>query len=388
MNKSILNTGVQDFIKNYNGSDILSVALKKSPFPNVSPRELAQQIASRRKCQKKLPTWFQTPGIYYPDKLNIEQASSELTAAYKAKLIGGESLGDLTGGMGVDSYHFSKRVRQVHYFEMNPELAEITAHNFTVLGAENITVAKADGISVLKQNEQIYNWIYLDPSRRAQHNRRVFLLEEGVPNILDVLPILFDKTAKVLLKTAPLLDIQKGMKDLTQVSEVHVVAVQNEVKELLWILDESPKVEPDIIAINITKKRTESLTFKLSEERMVESNFSRPLEFLYEPNAAILKAGAFKTIADRYGLKKLHVNSHLYTSSTLVDFPGRRFQITDMHPYAKKLPFDKANITTRNFPHSVDTLRKKHRIASGGDKYIFFTKTIDDQLVAIACVKC
>ncbi|MBT8205274.1 MAG: class I SAM-dependent methyltransferase [Eudoraea sp.] len=387
MNKSILNTGVQSFIRNFLSDDILSVALKKSPFSNVSSQELAQQIASRSKCEHKLPDWFQNEGIYYPDKLHIEQASSEQTAEYKAGMVHGNSLADLTGGMGVDSYYFSQRMARVYYFETKAELAEISAHNLKVLGADNIDICSGDGVARLKNNTRVYDWIYLDPSRRAENNRRVFRLEEGFPNVLEILPLLFSKADNILLKTAPMLDIHEGLRVLQQVVSIHVVAVRNEVKELLWILGKSAKSEADIVAINLGSEQEEPFVFTLAEEQACESIYSPPQEYLYEPNAALLKAGAFKSIGVRTGLAKLHPHSHLYTGHEAMPFPGRRFKVEAVHPYSKKMPFKKANITTRNFPISVAALRKKHRISDGGNSYIFFTKTIKEQLVVIECVK-
>lgn len=387
MNKNILNTGVQDFIRNNLHADILSVALKKSPFPEITAPELAKQIGSKKKCEKKLPAWFQTPGIYYPDTLAVEQASSELTAHYKSKLVEGKSLADLTGGMGVDSYFFSKRIDRVSYCELNPSLAEISRHNFHVLKADNIDAYAQDGMAFLMQSEEVFDWVYLDPARRDAQKQRVFRLEDGIPNVIEHQPLLFSKSKRVLLKTAPMLDIQQGLQKLKQVSEIHVVAVRNEVKELLWILDKTFVGEPKIITINLKKDEEEVFAFKISEEKTAKSSYSPPLQFLYEPNAAILKAGAFKLIGINHELPKLHKNSHLYTSDKLIQFPGRRFRITAVHPYSKKFTFQKANMATRNFPMNPEVLRKKHRITAGGDTYLFFTTNSEEQLVVISCIK-
>ena len=387
MNKSILNTGVQDFINNYKNADILSVALKKSPFASVSSRELAEQITSRKKCEKKLPTWFKTPGIFYPESLAVEQASSEQTAQYKASLVSGKTLVDLSGGMGVDSYYFSQQIDQLTYCEINPSLAEITAHNFQVLGANNIDVKHGDGMRFLHENKKTYDWIYVDPARRGKQKQRVFRLEDGKPDVIEHLQLLLDRAGKILLKTAPMLDIQQGLRDLQNVSQIHVVSVRNEVKELLWVLNKSQDKEPEIITVNLKKEEKQVFTFLPSMEKATSSSFSNPLQFLYEPNAAILKAGAFKLVGERYGLHKLNVNSHLYTSEELIDFPGRTFHIQTVYPYSKKLPFRKANVATRNFPIKADALSKKHRIRSGGDDYLFFTKNKEDKLLVIACRK-
>lgn len=387
MNKNILNTGVQVFIRNNLNADILSVALKKSPFPQLSSKELAQQIASRKKCEKKLPTWFNTPGIFYPDSLAVEQSSSELTAVYKARIVSGKTLADLTGGMGVDSYFLSRKINRVSYFEINPELAEITAHNFKVLKVQNIEVNPQDGIGFLKENEKVFDWIFLDPARRDQHKQRVFRLQDCKPDVTKHLPLLLKRADKILLKTAPMLDIQQGIKELGTVSQIHVVSLRNEVKELLWVIDKSYQDEPEITTINIKQQEEEVFTFRSSLEKQASSKFSEPLQYLYEPNAAILKAGAFKLVGERFGLFKLNPNSHLYTSAQLIDFPGRRFRITSALPYSKKLAFKKANIATRNFPQKAHILAKKHRISPGGDQYLFFTRNLDDKLLVIACKK-
>ncbi|MBT8320941.1 MAG: class I SAM-dependent methyltransferase, partial [Eudoraea sp.] len=361
---------------------------KKSPFPLVSSQELAQQISSRKKCEKKLPSWFQTPGIYYPESLAIEQASSERTARYKANLVSGKTLADLTGGMGVDSYYFSQRIDKVSYFEINPSLAEISTHNFQILGVKNIEVNHQDGMSFLEESKREFDWIYLDPARRGKQKQRVFRLQDGKPDVIKNLQLLLDNAGKILLKTAPMLDIQQGLKDLRhQVSQIHVVSVRNEVKELLWILDKMWDKEPEIITINMTQGEDQVFSFRASMEKEANSSFSNPLQFLYEPNAAILKAGAFKLVGERYGLQKLNPNSHLFTSEELIDFPGRKFRIQGVYPYSKKLPFSKANVATRNFPLKADALSKKHRIITGGDDYLFFTKNKEDKLLVVACTK-
>ncbi|MCX2719900.1 THUMP-like domain-containing protein [Lentiprolixibacter aurantiacus] len=368
-------------------ADILSVILKKSPFPNVSSRELAQQITARKKSEKKLSSWFNTPAIYYPDPISVEQSSSEITAAYKARLVNGNTLADLTGGMGVDSYYFSRKMNRVSYCEINPDLAEITAHNFKVLGADNIEVYPQSGIRFLEESKMELNWIYLDPARRDKQKKRVFRLQDCEPDLSKHLPLLLEQAEKVLLKTAPLLDIQEGLRLISHVRQIHVVSVRNEVKELLWVLDKRWEKEAEIVTANIKKEEEQVFTFFASQEKEASSQFSHPLKFLYEPNAAILKAGAFKLIGEHYGLLKLHPNSHLYTSSDLIQFPGRRFRIESVHHYSKKLPFKKANIATRNFPIKANELSKKHRIASGGVDYLFFTTDPEGKRIVLACKK-
>lgn len=391
MNKSILSTGVQHYIKNNLNTDIVSVLLKKPVFSGISQKELAQQLEAKKKCEKKLPTWFETPKIYYPKKLNIEQSSSEKTASYKSQIIKGKTIIDLTGGFGVDSYFFSKVFDEVFYHEIEPELAEITAHNFKILKAENINVSIQDGISYSKKAKNRFDWIYLDPSRRDDIKGKVFRLKDCSPNILEHLDGIFEKSDNILIKTSPLIDLSQGIKELNNVFEVHVVAVNNEVKELLWVLRRGFMDSPSIKTLNIKNVSNHTFNFDLVQETLAVSDFSIPLKYLYEPNAAILKSGAFKLIGSLFSLKKLHAHTHLYTANQLVDFPGRRFKIEMVLDYGKKtrveLGLKNANVAIRNFPRSVDFVRKKLKLKDGGERYIFFTKDVNNNLIVLKCSK-
>lgn len=383
MNTKTLNIEVQVFIKENLNSDIAAISLKKSPFPGVSSQELAVQIRGMRTAAVKLPTWYATPGIYYPPTLNMEQASSEPLAHYKAGLIGGGVLVDLTGGFGVDSYFFSKGFKKVHYCERDTGLAQIAAHNFDRLGAHNIEVHVGDGLNILEEiasGKEAIDCIYLDPSRRGKGGKRVFRLSDYQPPVAEILPRLFLAGRQVLLKTAPMLDLTEGQKLLGNVREVHVVGLQNEVRELLWWLDKEWIAPPEIIASDLFYPHP-ALRFSESSEADSQAVFSMPKKYLYEPNACMLKAGAFKTAALRYDLSKLHPSTHLYTSQSLVPFPGRRFEIKQTHPYKPgKLAFRKANVSTRNFPESVAVIRKRNRISDGGNTYLFFIRCMDESL--------
>jgi len=391
LNKNILKTDIQYFINKNLNTDIMSVLLKKPIFENVSQKELAQQIESKKKCQKKLPTWFNTPEIYYPKKIHIEQTSSEITAQYKAEIIDGKSLIDLTGGFGIDSYFFSLKTASVFHCETNENLTGIAAHNYKKMSVKNIKTIAGDGLVFLKKTKQNFDWIYVDPSRRNDVKGKVFLLSDCLPNIPEYLPLLFEKSDNVLIKTSPFLDVSSGINELKFVKEIHVVAIGNEVKELLWILKKGYTDKILIKTVNHKKSHQEKFDFKLSEEKEAVSEYSKPLSYLYEPNAAILKSGAFKITGNRLSLKKLHENSHVYTSEELVDFPGRRFKIEGVHPYHrkefKKLNIKKANITTRNFIESVSQIRQKLKIQSGGDIYLFFTKDNTEKYTIIHCSK-
>ena len=391
MNKHILNTGVQDFINNNLNTDIVSVLLKKSGFNTFSSKELAEQIEAKNKCKYKLPSWYKTKKIYYPNKLNIEQCSSELTAEYKAQIVDGKSLVDLTGGFGVDSFYFSKKIEQVFHCEINENLSKIAAHNFDVFGVDNTQVIPLDGLGFLKNSNEVYDWIYVDPSRRSTSKGKVFLLSDCTPDIIAHLELLFKKSKNILLKTSPLLDISSGIKQLKNIKEIHVVAVNNEVKELLWVLQSGFVNEVRVKTINLKKSIKDSYDFTWSEEKRTSLTFTEPQNFLFEPNAAILKAGAFKLIAKDFKVGKFNLHSHLYTSKELVKFPGRSFKIENVIDYNKmelnKLSGTKANITVRNFPESVQNIRKRFKIKDGGDDYLFFTTINKNQFKVIKCAR-
>ncbi|OIQ23761.1 class I SAM-dependent methyltransferase [Lacinutrix sp. MedPE-SW] len=392
MNSNILNKDVQECITNNINSNITELILKGISFPNVETSQLIEQIEAKKRSQKKLPTWFSTKNIYYPNKLNIEQTSSEITAKYKASLVSGESIIDLTGGFGVDCYYFSKQINHVTHCDINTELSKIVKHNSNKLQIKNMTCYPKNGLDVLTEDQTNYDWIYVDPSRRDDIKGKVFLLKDCLPNIPKHLDLLFKKSKNVMIKTSPLLDITSGINELSQVKEIYCVAVNNEVKELLWVLDREFNGEIKIKTTNITKQNKLVFNFTLTEEIQATAQLSEPLTYLYEPNAAILKAGAFNVIANKLNLYKLHKHSHLYTSEKLVDFPGRQFKIETIVEYNKKkfkkvFKENKANVTTRNFPESVQLIRKKLSLKDGGNNYIFFSTTLNDKKIVLICTK-
>ncbi|MGB5435035.1 MAG: class I SAM-dependent methyltransferase [Maribacter sp.] len=369
----------------------MSVVLKGSPFPDISPQELAEQIQAKKKCEKKLPTWFHTPKIHYPNKMNIEQCSSEITAEYKAQLVGGKTLVDLTGGLGVDAYFFSKKTSTVFHCEIDENLSEIAAYNFGILGADNVQVNPVDGMIFLQESNRKFDWLYLDPSRRSDNNNKVFLLSDCTPNITEHLSLLLNKANRILVKTSPLLDLTIGLKQLEHVKEIHIVAVNNEVKEVLWVLQGQKETKIRVKTINLMESKTQKFDFDLSEEKDTIAQLGWPLSYIYEPNAALLKSGAFKLITAKLAVQKLHEHSHLYTSNDLMEFPGRVFRIEKVLAYTKKelrsFVGTKANVAVRNFPESVSQIRKKYKIKDGGDVYLYFTRLKNDQLALIKASK-
>ena len=389
MNLVILNTEIQAFISRNLNADIASLLLKGTAFGEVETKEIIEQIEAKTKCKNKLPTWFNAADIYYPNKLNIEQTSSETTAEYKSELVSGDSIIDLTGGFGVDCYYFSKYFKKVSHCEINKNLSKIVHHNFKQLKTPHIETLHVDGIDYLKTLNTTYDWIYIDPSRRHDSKGKVFFLKDCLPNVPEHLEMLFKVSKHVMIKTSPLLDISVGRNELKQVKTIHVVAVNNEVKELLWILEANLEGDLNIETVNIKKEKREHFNFNPDKNKA--SEYSLPCTYLYEPNAAILKSGGFNEVSNQLNVFKLHQHSHLYTSENLIDFPGRRFKIENMLPYNKKAfkrtGMKKANVTTRNFPETVQQIRKKLNIKDGGDAYLFFTTTKDENKVVLVCTK-
>ncbi|MCF6214417.1 MAG: class I SAM-dependent methyltransferase [Flavobacteriaceae bacterium] len=390
MNKSILHKDIQAFINTHLKSDSTKLILKGSPFAEVSIQEIVAQIEAKKKCENKLPTWFASKGIYYPNKLNIAQTSSEITANYKKDLIAGETLIDVTGGLGVDSSAFASKFNEVIHCEIDTELAEIAKHNFNVLKKSSIKQHAVNGLDYLKKTKKHCDWIYIDPSRRSDTKEKVFLLNQCQPDLTVHLDILWPYSNNILIKLSPLLDIKKTIDDLKFVKEVHCVAVENELKELLFLLEKDCTKTAKIKTININKNDIQKYDFQLDNKYNINYNFT--LKYIYEPNVAILKSGGFKHISAHYNLFKLHPNTHIFTSNILVDFPGRRFKLTEKIPYNKKLlkrrlPTNKANITVRNFPETVVQIRKKTGLKEGGTQYLFFITNKEEKHVVLICEK-
>ena len=391
MNKNILHTEVQNYINENLHANIEELIFKGSPFKDITIQELANQLVAKQKSEKKLPTWFASQNIYYPAKISIEQTSSEITANYKSNLLLGNSIIDITGGFGVDCLAFSKNFKEVIHCEINNDLSEIVAHNYKELGISNIQTIATDGLEYLKNTSQKFDCIYIDPSRRSNIKGKVFLLKDCLPNVPENLDFLFEKSDTILIKNSPILDITSTINELKFVKEIHIVAVNNEVKELLFLLKKDFEDLVKVKTFNSLKNRKQSFSFYLKSD--IDFEYSLPQKYLYEPNAAILKSGGFNEVASQLKTYKLHQHSHLYTSDELIeDFPGRIFEIISVFPYNKKkikrgITVDKANITTRNFPKTVAQIRKETKLKDGGDTFLFFSTNLKNELIVINCVK-
>ena len=391
MDFKITNPEIQQFINANVDKNITKLALQKNPFPETEWIAILNQIEAKAKARLKLPTWFAANNIVFPSKISVEQTSSEKTAAHKASLISGGSLIDLTGGFGVDDFYFAQKIKKVVHCEINPELSQIVRHNFEQLKLENISCHSGESLDILKKLNSKWDWIYIDPSRRNDAKGKVFMLEDCLPNVPKHLDFLLEYSNSILIKTAPLLDISAGLLELKNVKAIHIVALENEVKELLWELHKDHSGNTIIKTVNLAKDKTDTFEFVLGEASE-NPKFGLPKKYLYEPNSAIMKSGGFDEVGTFFKLDKLHKHSHLYTNSTLISFPGRVFEIENSFPYHKNemkthLEKQQFNITTRNFPDSVESIRKKWKIKEGGNRYCFFTTDENDDKIVLICKK-
>ena len=386
MNKNILDKSVQDYISKNLSADVFEIILKKQIFPKVSNKEIAEQISAKAKSKKKLPTYFNTPNIYFPNKVNIEQTSSEKTAEFKSKIVTGNTMIDATGGFGVDSLYFSKEFKKTIYIEENKELFEIVKANSNKLGLNNIKHLNDDGIEYTKNINTEIDLLYIDPSRRNKENKKVHFLSDCTPLIDYNLIKSLQNFKTILIKCSPIIDLKKTIKDLKVVSEIYIVGINNEVKEVLFSLNKQSNNDIKIKCIDLINRDLD-FEFNINDiDNKKNDDNSEVLNYLYEPNSMILKSGAFGLICDRYDVKKLNTNSHLYTCKKLIDFPGRVFEVDSVVNYSKRnlkdLNISKANITTRNFPMDVKDIRKKSKILDGGEDYLFFTTNhVDKQII-------
>ena len=343
---------------------IADLALQRSKYKHLTDDEwrwFLQQVEGRERTAEKLPTFATIDDWWYPVRLSCEQCSSELTARDKASLVSGEKMVDLTGGYGVDTYFLSEQFAHTDYVEQNAELCRIAEHNFA---DKPITIHNTSAEDFLASAGQ-YDLIFLDPARRDSHGGKVFRLEDCTPNVVELFPTLLAHGKRIMIKLSPMLDLTQAVTSLSQVTwDIHVVAIKNEVKELLLVSGGSGR----ITSIDLEKK-DQAFVFTKDEEQKAQSAIGHlSLEighYLYEPNAAILKAGAYKLIAERFGLHKLDVNTHLYVSETLVEnFPGRVWRITE------RQDLKQANVLTRNYPLTPEQLKKKLHLRDGGTAFV------------------
>lgn len=395
--QALLNPEIQNFILTHENEDVSKLALQKPPVTGWPMPLILEQINARQKGLKKIPHWASVKNIVFPAADLVEQASSYACAAYKASLVKGEIFADLTAGCGIDSAAFAQKFAKGIAVEMDEDHSDILAHNLMVSGEDHILVKHDDSSIYLKSMPEV-DVIYIDPQRRDGKRRGIYALTECSPNIITMMPDLKKKTKFVIVKTSPILDIQKTITDLGNVSAVHIVEYQGECKEVLYVLDFENRLEPEnipitCVAIDDLGHPLQKLGFTASQEQNASYSLSLPQKYLYEPSPAFMKGGAYKHMAAHYRLEKLAENTHLYTSEKPVpNFPGRLFEIQAQCAVKDKeikkiLPSMKANLTLRNFPSSTEDLRKKLKLKDGGDTYLFACQDKEESKIVIICKK-
>lgn len=376
----MITPALKQFIREHAQDDLQRLAFQGVKYPEVDIPFVLQQLKGRRMATYKIPSWSEKEDVLYPRQISMEQCSSETTARFKASLVGNSpTLVDLTGGFGVDFYFMAQQASHAIYVEMLPELADTARHNFDVLKLTQAEIVCADSVEFLRSMDFKADTIFIDPARRDQAGQKTVLLQDCTPDLTLIDELLEEKGTQILIKLSPMLDITASVKALRHISEVYVIAVQNEVKELL-LRKRKTDGAVRIHAVHFRKHHpTEDFIFTTEEETgAVASTTSVIGKYLFEPNAAVLKAGAYKILSSRFALKKLDANTHLYTADVYpADFPGRVFEVKDTFMFGKKeiknllSKTNRANISVRNFPISADELRKKLKLKDGGEDYLF-----------------
>jgi precorrin-6B methylase 2 len=374
-----MNQATKDYIKKHAEEDVRQLALRGTKDSEVDLTFALEQIAGRQKAKTKIPSWAETEGIIYPPHLSMEQCSSEQTARYKASIAGeGARVVDLTAGFGVDLAYISQGFKKAVHVEQQPQLCAISSENYKVLGLNHVEVVCGDGIDYLHQLDHA-DLIFLDPARRDEHGGRTYGIADCTPNVLEIRDELLEKADRVMLKLSPMLDWRKAVEDLGNVSEVHIVSVDNECKELLLMMEKEEK-SLKMVCVNNESVFEVGAFMRMFRPPLTPPNLGGERRYLFEPNASVMKAGCFGELQSRFPVMQLDKNSHLFVSDKDIDdFPGRRFIIertTSMNKHDLKAALgdiSKANITVRNFPMSVAELRKRLKLKEGGEVFIFAT---------------
>jgi THUMP domain-like/Conserved hypothetical protein 95 len=378
MVNKLLDQNVQHYINANLNTDLHSLLLKKSPFSDVSMQEIVQQIKGKQVALKKFPFLLKA-GIIFPPQLNLEQSSSQKTALYKSEILKGKKFIDLTAGFGIDAYYLSKNFDEITLVEQNADLLKIVEHNWSVLGK------KARFINhkleeFLGENKENFDVIYLDPARRDQHKNKVFLLEDLSPDILEIQGKLLSFSKEIVIKLSPLIDLKYLIKVLPGIFRIDIIAVKNDVKEVVVFLSKKNSEEIICHVVNLENEEP-TYVFRFGVEEKSIAEFGEPEKYIYIPNNSVLKAGIFNLISERFGLKKLHPNTHLYTSDQKInDFPGRIFEmeLIEAKQIQKKSQF---NVISKNYPLKPEEIKKKYNLRDGGENYLIFTQSKKGKII-------
>lgn len=376
---NILNKDIQNFINANLTTDLHSLLLKKSPFPDVTMHEIVQQIKGRQVAAKKFP-FLLREHIIFPPNLNLEQTSSQSTAEYKARSLRGNSFLDLTTGFGIDAYFLSQNFDDVTLVEQNSELIETVKHNWNTLGRK-ATFFNQSLEDFLKENKKAFDVVYMDPARRDLNKNKVFLLEDLSPNLLEIQDELLKISSQTIIKLSPLIDLKYLISVLENISKIEIIAVKNEVKEVLIYMD-SKQISAKILCRCINLESGDSpFEFFFGDEESAKAIYSEPEKYLYIPGNAVLKSGAFNLISERFNIKKLHPNTHLYTSNEFVeDFPGRVLETEAVGSKSVKKG-EQYNIISKNYPLKPEDIKKKYKLKDGGAQYLIFTQSQKGKII-------
>ena len=375
------NADFRQFVQDHLEEDPALLLLKYQGKVSFGLKEAVQQIGARKKAAKKLPQWVSNPDLLFPPSISLEQSSSEETALFKSHGLAGEVMVDLTGGFGVDSYYLSQGFKKAIYCEQNETLAALAKHNFQMLAPGKFQIVQGDSLGYLSASLQHFDLIYADPARRGTGNQKLYKLQDCEPDVVSAWSLLRSRSNKILIKAAPMLDISQAWEELPEIQKITVVSVKNEVKELLLFWQRGKEMSPRHIEVVDLGHDYPNFEFAPTAEAKAISSLGEAEEYLIEPLSGILKAGAFSLFGERFGLKKLEKNSHLYTGSQIPGrIPGRIFQVIREIPAKKQeikslFPTGKANVICRNYSMGAEELKKKLGLKDGGEDFLIGTKT-------------
>jgi predicted O-methyltransferase YrrM len=367
---------VQQFVQDHLEEDPAQLLLRHAHRKDLDVKFAVHQIQSRQKLKNKIPSWLKNSEVILPASISLEQASSEITATFKASLVSGGMMVDLTGGMGIDAFYLSQNFHQTIYCERNNELFELTMHNFQTGGLKNIQGVEGDSIAFLQSSSPTFDLIYVDPARRNVQQKKVFQLSDCEPDVVNHWALLKAKSTSIMIKASPILDLKSAIKELPGLNKIWVVAYKNEVKELVLFWKKGDEKSDPVIGAVELNALNQTFEFTFEEEENSHPEMGDAESYIIEPYASILKAGAFKLFSERYALRKLHPNTHLYTSSLLnLNVPGKIYQIQNEITQPKKeikqlFPSGKVNVVTRNYVLKAEEVKKKYQLKDGGDDFL------------------
>lgn len=382
MNLSEVNSAeFRQFVQDHFSDDPALLLFKYQGKVNFELKVAVQQISARQKAAKKLPEWCSNPTLIFPPSISLEQSSSEVTAKHKAENLSGSLMIDLTGGFGVDSFYLSRGFEKVMYCERQAELFQLSKHNLELLNPGNFEFFEGDGLEFLEKTNFHFDLIYADPARRGSGNQKLYKLQECEPDVVSAWALLKQKSGKVMLKVSPMLDLTRAWSELPDIQKISILSVKNEVKELLLFWEKGKIGAEKKIDIVDLESNFPVFEFEPKEEENANSKFGEAEKYLVEPLSGILKAGAFSLFGERFGLRKLEKNSHLYTGNLIPsEIPARVFEvIREISPKKQEIkllfPSGKVNVICRNYVTGAEELKKKMGLKDGGEDFLIATKT-------------